>query len=116
MNQTSINRPLQLRDVQDCTSCGAKKGVACRRPSCPQIKPLGGEMRLLLPTLKQVESIAAGTDPIHYARHNYFRDHKLNDVWTLLYPSNWNRAATPEHLILVDVPSGRRFQVDMPLK
>ena len=30
----------QMREVRKCPECGAEKGVACRKPSCPQLKPI----------------------------------------------------------------------------
>jgi hypothetical protein len=56
-----------MRDVRDCPQCGAEKGVACRTPSCPQLKPVTleffkPELMSLLTDLLKLDAASTALD------------------------------------------------------
>lgn len=115
LNQLSRRDLILNKDVGPCSRCGAKQGMACRIPSCPQLSPVGQLPAGPMPEIMRIRQVEKGLDTLRHPDHaQYLWVEGLNG-WYMLYPNQaanlWKRRS--QDFVLLNTNNGDRFKIDL---
>ena len=103
------------KDVGPCSRCGAKLGMACASPSCPQLAPAGQLPAGPMPEVIRIQRMEKGLAPLRDPIHAHYLSMGILNGWYIMYPNQaanlWERRS--QDLVLLNTNNGDRFKIEL---